>query len=497
MLGHGECWRGRWGLIGIALGLSACVTVGPDFEPPDTNLQETWSTSIAGSGQAATLPSPDAFWAGFQDPLLLDLIALADRQSLDLKISAEQIVQAREQLRITQGDSYPAAQLTGGPTYTQPDLISSILGTQQGSTTHQLLGEASWELDFWGKYRRARESDRASLAASEAALAQARVSLQASVASTYCNVRVFQQRISVAQANLAEQAENMRIAKVRFKYGATSELDWRQAQTQYEQTLAQIPGLRTSLAQYQHALSVLLAEPPDFFERQFGGSGIGGSGDKGLPAVPKNLALGAPRDLLRRRPDVRQAELAAAAQSARIGQAEAALYPSFTLSGAFGYLTRGSNSDLFQWNNRAISGAGAFYFPLFDRGQIVAQVQIQDSLFRQAVLAYQDQVLTAQQEVEDALTQIREGTTQVGDWSRANQAAARSTELAMTRFRSGETDYTTVSSAEQSRLQVSDSLVQAQGGLLQAYISAYRALGGGWGGQTSADQTTAESRGTE
>lgn len=471
---------GHWMLAAITATLSACVTLGPDYQRPDTELERTWSTTDV-PDQIAQVGASEDFWSGFNDPLLIRLIALADEQSLDLKFSEQQVVQAREQLRITQGNSLPAAQLAGGPSYTQPDIKSRVLDTNEGATTHQLLGELSWEIDFWGKQRRARESSRANLAASEAALAEARVSLQASVASAYCNIRELQQRIVVAEANLAEQAENQRIAHVRFQYGETSELDWRQAETQYRQTLAQIPDLRIALAQYQHALSVLLGKPPDYFAHEFQGK----SG-RGLPAVPGNLALGAPRDLLRRRPDVRQAELAAAAQSARIGQAETALYPTFSLTGSFGYVQLGSADGLFNWDNRAITGAAPFYFPLFDRGTLVAQVQIQDSLFKQAILQYQNQVLTAQQEVEDALAQIKGNGAQVDELRSANDAAVRSTELSRVQFVAGQTNYTTVSSAELARLQLSDALVQAQGNLLQAYISAYRALGGGWDGQTTA-----------
>lgn len=456
--------------------LSACTTLGPDFQRPATSVEPAWSHAAP---TETAQSDPDEFWEAFDDPQLLQYIQRADRQSLSLKRSAEQVEQAREQLRITTGDARPDVQLTGSSTYTEPDISSRLRGQNQGSTTHQLLGELSWEVDFWGRHRRAREADEAALAGSAAALAQAKVSVEASVATAYINIRVIERRIEVAQASLASQAQNMRIARVRFQLGATSELDWRQAQTQYQQTLAQLPGLRTALAQYEHALSVLMGDPPDAV--------AGTLREKtGLPAAPVSIAWGAPRDLLRRRPDVRQAELAAAAQSARIGQAEAALYPSFNLTGSFGFAGTSRGADLFRWDNRALSGGAVFYFPLFDRSRLASQVRVQDSLFRQAVLAYQSQVLTAQQEVEDALAQIAGDRAQLADLTAGNVAAERSAALALSRYRAGQTNYTTVTSADQSQLQLADALVQAQGSLLQATVSAWRALGGSWSGDTSA-----------
>jgi NodT family efflux transporter outer membrane factor (OMF) lipoprotein len=367
--------------------------------------------------------------------------------------------------------SYPSAQLAGGSTYSQPDLASKLKGNNEGSTTDQLLGQISWELDFWGRQRRTVQSNVAQLESSRAAERAASVSLRANVASTYCNVRVYQRRLAVAQANLQQQGESLRIAEARYRLGAATELDYRQSQTQYTQTQAQLPALRYALTTYQHALSVLLGQTPDHFASDHPIA-------MALPSIPMPAAVGAPKDLLRRRPDVLQAEFNAIAQSARIGQAEAALYPAFTLSGSFGYSGTEGFGDLFRWDSRLLSGGFGMVLPLFNRDGLKAQVKVQDSLFNQAVLAYQNQVLRAQQEVKDALSAISEYTAQVDDLTAAESAASRSAQLAGTLYRSGQVDYTTVASAEQSRLQTADALVQAQGALLQAHISAWRALGG-------------------
>lgn len=466
---------GRMSLsIGFALVslcvLGACSSVGPEYARPPLSLQDEWSTpSVARPGVGAD--HENAFWGGFEDPVLIDLLRRAQTHNLTLQTAAAQVTQAEAVLRGTRASALPAAQVSAGSNYSQPDLASTIRGTQDGSTAHQVLGQVSWEIDFWGRQRRATEADAASLSSSQEAYRAASVSIMASVAATYCNVRLFEQRLAVAQANLAQQQESLRIAEARFRLGAASELDYRQAQTQHAQTLAQLPAIRQSLATFQHALSVLLGSPPDRFAHEHPMT-------HALPSAPKAVAAGAPKDLLRRRPDVMQAEAVAMAQSARIGQAEAALYPTFTLGGAFGFSATDSVSDLFRWDSRTLSAGIGLVVPLFDRERIKAQIQVQDSLFRQAVLAYQNQVLKAQQEVEDAMSAIMEYTEQVAQLRAAETAASRSAELAATRYRAGQTDYTTVASAEQARLQTSDARVQAQGALLQAHISAWRALGG-------------------
>jgi NodT family efflux transporter outer membrane factor (OMF) lipoprotein len=301
------------------------------------------------------------------------------------------------------------------------------------------------------------------------------VSLKASVANAYINARIYANRIQVANANLREQAENMRIAEARYRLGASSEIDWRQAQTQFEQTQSQIPALRSSLEQSQNALSVLIGETPDYFAKHYSASLAAD-----LPKIPAVLPLGVPADLLRRRPDVRQAEFIAISQSARIGQAEAALYPSFSLSGSIGFQTMPDGRDLFSWDSRTINYGAGFSFPLFDRGALLRKVKVQDISFQQAVLAYQNQVLTAQQNVEDALSSFFNSKAQLDALGRGYTAAKRSTDLSLRRYLNGLTDFTTVTNAQQSQLQTSDSLVQAQSSVLLAAISAYRSVGGGW-----------------
>lgn len=447
--------------------------VGPDFRAPATPLPVTWA---AADVQGPAPISEAAFWAQFQDPLLQSLLAEADANNLDLASAGAQLAAAQGVLRATQGGTMPAVALGANSTYTLPDLAGKLRGQTIGTTTNQVLAQSSWELDFWGRQRRAVEADAASLQAAQERLAWARLSVRASVASVYVQWRLAQTRLSVSQSNLVQQQENARIARARYLAGASSELDWRQAQTQLAQTAAQVPSLQIAMAQNSHALAVLLGQSPAAMVARLQAS----VAPKALPVQPSRWPLSAPADWLRRRPDVSQALWAAASQSARIGQAEAALYPSFSLSGALGVSGSGSVRELFSWDSRLVNAGLNFSLPLFDRGRLKAQVQVQDQGFRQAIAAYQSQVLKAQQEVEDAFTQLHHGREQARLTQDAETAASRAADLAMSRYRAGQVDYLSVSSAEQSRLQTADAAAQARAAVLQAVIAVYRSMGGAW-----------------
>lgn len=455
--------------------LTACAPLGPDYQRPAQKIQPEWSSATASTQSPVT----DRWWQQFRDPTLEALLREAHETNPGLQSAGMRIAQARAQLGITEGGKYPSVQLSAGVAFTKPDTRSQILGKTDGSSAAQVALQSSWEPDFWGKVRRGIESDHASFLASVAAFRAAQVSLDASVASTYFALRTLDLRMAVAEANLKQQAESLRIAEARFRAGATSSLDQHQAQAQFEQTRAQIPALRASRQQAAHALGILLGQTPDYFDKAFGANGTS-------PQLPSGALPLLPRDLLQRRPDVVQAELAAIAQSARIGQAQAALYPSFSLSGSFGFQATDAGSDslgdIFSWNKQVRSITAGLLFPIFDRGRLVNQVKVQDALFEQALRSYETQVLKAQQEVEDGLSAIASGSESRQSLGRARDAARRSAELGMQRYLAGAADYTTVTTSDQARLQVEDALQQTEGNLLQAWVTVFRALGGGWDG---------------
>jgi NodT family efflux transporter outer membrane factor (OMF) lipoprotein len=326
--------------------------------------------------------------------------------------------------------------------------------------------------------------------ASVASYDDALVSLTAEVASTYVNIRTFEERLRIARENAESQRETLRLANVRFRNGETSRTDVEQARSEYAQTRSQIPQLETGLRQSQHALSVLLGMPPSNLQDLLG--------DGPIPAAPAEVAIGIPADLLRRRPDIRSAELQAASQSAMIGATEAELYPAFSLSGTFGFLSTDIGdselSDVFDWQSRVVSFGPAVVWNVFNYGQITNQVRAQDAAFQQAVLSYQNAVLQAQQEVEDGLVSFLGSQESVALLVEAVAAARRSVDLATIEYREGATDYTTVLSAQQNLLEQQDQLAATQGDVAQGLISLYRALGGGWQTREGGDFVRADIR---
>ena len=466
----------------LVLALALCVVsckVGPNYSTPAAKVAGQWQANPAVTNQAYSA-AEDYWWRNFHDPVLDQLVESAFRNNLSLQVAGVRILEARAKLNKSIGNLFPQQQtLSGQVNYARLNdgLVTAIPGIDRNYVSDQVLFAATWEIDFWGKYRRDIESDRASYLGTIASYDDALVTLIGDVASSYVNIRTLEERLIVARRNLELQQESLRIATVQFNAGETSERDVQQATTQTAQTEAAIPRLEESLAQYKNGLAVLLGMTPDEIDRQL-------AGPSGIPTTPATVAVGIPRDLLRRRPDVRAAGLAAASKSALIGVAKATLYPSFSLAGEFGLTgnneANNSLADMFSWQSRALRAGAGFVFPIFNYGRLINQVRVQDAQFQQAVLHYQNTVLSAQREVEDGLAAFANEQRVVAMLQRAATSARRSTTLALIQYKGGQTDYTTVVSAEQNQLSVEDSLASNQGNVALGIISVYRALGGGW-----------------
>jgi NodT family efflux transporter outer membrane factor (OMF) lipoprotein len=457
-------------LVPLAL-VTSCL-VGPNYRTPTADVAEAWLPSPAAS--PAPLNALDAhWWKAFGDPVLDDLVEAAFQSNLSLQVAGVRVLQARAQLNSSIGNLFPQQQGLGGAIQWEQ--------TNQPVTVNKaadnLLFSVSWEPDVWGKIRRGIESDRATYLGTVASYDDVLVTTIADVASTYVNLRTAEERIRVARRNAETQRESLRVATVQWRNGEVSELDVRQAETLLAQTEAQIPSLQASVRQARNALAVLLGETPAAVDRRLAGPGA-------IPAAPSQATVGIPRDLLRRRPDVRGAGYAAASQSALIGVAVASMYPSFSLAGAFGLastnLGGSSLADLFTWQARAVQAGASFFFPILNYGRLVNQVRVQDAAFQGAVLNYQNVVLEAQREVEDGLSVLAAAQEATATLGRASSAAARATRLSLLRYKAGETAYTTVITAEQSQLAVEDALASSRGQAALGLIAVYRALGGGW-----------------
>jgi NodT family efflux transporter outer membrane factor (OMF) lipoprotein len=463
-----------------ALVLSAVsCKVGPNYSTPKAPVAVQWTDASALTNRPYG-PAEVFWWRNFEDPVLNELVETAYRHNLSLQVAGARILEARARLNKSIGNLFPQQQaIVGQVNYLRLNdgLTSRIPGTQPDYASDQLLFAASWEVDLWGKYRRNIESDRATFLGTVAAYDDALVTLIGDVASSYVNLRTAEERMRVAARNVDLQQESLRIATAQFKGGETGERDVQQATTQLAQTEAQIPRLQETLAQTRNGLAVLLGETPDQIGRRL-------AGPSRIPPAPAMVAVGIPKDLLRRRPDVRAAGLAAASKSALIGVAKAEMYPALSLSGAFGVTgnneVNNSLTDIFNWQSRAVHAAGGFVFPILNYGRLVNQVRVQDAQFQEAVLNYQNTVLAAQQEVENGLVTFAQEQKAVALLQRAATAARRSTALAMTQYKGGQTDYTTVLAAEQAQLSVEDSLASSQGNVVLGLVAVYRALGGGW-----------------
>ena len=448
--------------------------VGPDFIKPESSVNPQWRDLDKGLRTDRT--EDQQWWRSLESPTLDQLVQAAYRNNPNLQIAGLRVLQAQAQLNIAIGEQYPQEQaLTGSATYLYED--TGLLNSKTDFQSRQIGAGASWEIDFWGKYRRAIQADEASLFDTVAAYDDALVTLVAGVADAFVSARTLDAQRRVLEANAADQREGLRIAQVRYENGETGALDVSQARTRLEKTLAQIPGLEQQWQQTANTLSLLLGETPGYADQILIES-------RDVPAAPASLDVGIPRDLLRRRPDVREALLAAAAQSATIGVAESLLYPSFSLSGFFGFGTTSigsaSHSSIFTWDSRAVEAGASFVFPIFNYGRLKNQVRVEDALFQQAVLNYQNTVLAAQQDVENSLAAFVYGNQTVAALQKAAASSRRTTALAMDEYKEGQVDYTAVLDAYNSQLEVENSLVESRGQVLAGLVSVYRALGGGW-----------------
>src|SRR5215470_15638598 len=386
-------------LLAPALLAFAGCMVGPDFQRPKAAVSPSWQDTQDARVSTGSATYRD-WWTVFNDPMLDRLVEQAYRENLPLRTAGVRVLQARAQLGIAIGDIYPQTQQGVGSVQYIRTSDRAAFGSALDYWQSQVGLQASWELDFWGKFRRTIQSADASLLSSLADYDNTLVTLTADVANSYITIRTAEERIRIARENVGTQEESLKIAEAKFKYGTVTQLDVEQARTSLLNTQATIPPLETQLRQARDALSVLLGMPPSDLSGLLGTSST-------IPVSPLQVIVGIPTDLLRRRPDIRSAELQAAAQSAQIGVAKAELFPAFSLTGSFVFLATNlgsfSLSDMFRWGSRSVQVGPTVQWNIFNYGQITNNVRVQDAKFQALLLAYQNAVLSAQQDVEDNL----------------------------------------------------------------------------------------------
>jgi NodT family efflux transporter outer membrane factor (OMF) lipoprotein len=450
--------------------------VGPNYKEPQKTIAEHW---LQNNSSVKQTPVQNAnWWNVFHDATLTSLIHRGYQNNISLQIAGVRVLQARAQLAQSVGELYPQQQtLNSNYTYYRiggsqlqsllpPDFLTASMGFS-----------ASWELDFWGKYRRAILSNDAAFLASLAAYDQALVTLTADIASAFISIRTHEELIKITKSNIKIQATSLQIATSRFKGGQTSLLDVEQASTELAETQSKLPQLVSELQHQKDVLAVLLGTTPNEVDALL-------KNNRGIPKASKAVAVGIPKEVIARRPDIYQARLEAVVQSEAIGAIKANLFPSLSLSGSFSFVSNNighsSINDLFNWSSRTITAGPSIVWPFLNYGQITNAVRVQDAVFQQSLLNYLNLVLKVQQEVQDNITRYIESQKTEYLLAKANISAIKSTQLAIVRYKEGEANYTTVLNVEQQQLRVQTSLTNAKGEVSQSLVALYRALGGGW-----------------
>ena len=465
--------------------IGGCTTLGPDFQTPEAEVSQEWLQS----DDSAIKSEPTDYaqwWTVFNDPVLNTLIESAYRQNLTLQVAGIRILEARARLGIAIGELYPQLQQgRGGATSINlSDNSANTRAVELSYWDYDVGFDAAWELDIWGRFRRGIESADAQLIASIANYDDVLVSLTAEVARTYVTIRTLEERLRLARQNIELQRRSLQIADVRFRNGVVTELDVQQATALLRDTQALVPRLESALRQAQNVLSVLLGMPPSDLRPTLGSYQF-------IPGAPRTVAVGIPAELLRRRPDIRRAELNAAAQSARIGIAETDLYPSFTLTGFLGLqasgnaggTTRSGDSgfgNLFESDSLEFIGGPSFRWNILNYGRLKNNIRVQDARFQQLAVDYQDTVLRAAQEVEDAMVGFLRSQDEVKFLIDSVNASQRSVEISLAQYRDGVIDYNRVVNTQNALVNGQDRLAESRGDVALNLVAMYKALGGGW-----------------
>ncbi|HEY8554335.1 MAG TPA: efflux transporter outer membrane subunit [Burkholderiales bacterium] len=463
---HAPHLRRRLGLALAMSLLAGCVTVGPDYVEPELDVPARWNRTVP-RAPATDDAALARWWTLFDDPVLSDLVARAAAGSTTVREAAARVREARARRAIAGADRFPT--LSAGASAVQ---IRS--GDRPGGAgdLYSLDFDASWELDVFGGRRRALEAAEASLEAAEEDLRDVLVTLVSEVALNYTEVRAFQTRLAIAEANLAAQTETYEIVRWRLEAGLTTELDLEQARFSLEQTRAQIPQLRSALEQAKNRLAVLIGENPGALASLL-------AEPRPVPLAPLEVSLGVPADTLRRRPDVRRAERLLAAQTARVGVAEAARYPSFSLLGSIG-LEALALSNFFGNAARTTQLAASGRWTLFDFGRLRQNVEIENALQEQALIRYEAAVRTALNDVENALIAYAEEQERLAALQAAADAAQRAFDLASQQYAAGLIDFQALLESQRALLSLQDQQAVSRAEATSNLIRLYKALGGGW-----------------
>jgi outer membrane protein, multidrug efflux system len=488
---------GRAGWLLIAAILPACK-VGPNFTPPKEPVPEQYAGVKAAEPAPAPQPSagsaaPSFWWREFHDAELDSLVDAARQGNLDLKSAYLRIVEARLQVQSARAQGLPSLDASASYTREQFGLAGILktegVGTGSGPTSspaaqglisslekpvnlYQLGFDASWEIDLFGKVRRAVEAANAQSAAAVASRDDLLVSLEAEVAQNYFQLRSSQALRQITRDEIAAQREIADLTQNRHEHGLADEPDVDSARGQLASLQAQLPPYEQSIAASRHALAVLIGQTPESLDARFGDHGE-------LPGLPASVPVGVPSTLARRRPDIRNSEAALHAATAEIGVSIAGLFPDVSLAGSYGLRNLGTRY-LFDWSSHFYSFGPSVSLPIFQGGALIANVRLSRAQAADAALSYRKTVLGALQEVEDGLSALDENAQRIAALEQTVGADQRAVDVEFDAYRHGVISYITVLTAQLQTIEARQQLAQARLAQNTDLVKLYKALGGGW-----------------
>jgi NodT family efflux transporter outer membrane factor (OMF) lipoprotein len=460
--------------IGVLSMLLAACAVGPDYVRPDTPAPSSYIHANANADAVAQANADPAFWKQFNDPLLTQLVDEALANNRDLVAALARYRQANALLRGARWNQAPTLQADAG----YQDRRSSAAGLPmfdrdlRDQDVYQGEIGFSWELDLFGRLRRATEAARADTQARASDMAALQVSIVGELGSRYFQLRGLQEQLRIARANAENQARTANLLEVRQREGFATSFDVDRSRAQLESTRSRIPALESQAAQVAHGIAVLAGKRPDEFWASL-------TADAAWPQLPERIATDAPAELLRRRPDVAAAERRLASATAQVGVATADLFPRISLSALFGTQALASG-DLFKRDSETRTlgvGVGGGFLNV---GRVRAQIAATNAGAAESLATYDQSVLRALQDAEDALARWQGSRGELQHLQEAAEASARASDIARLRFDEGAIDTLELLEAENARLVAESALAQGRAGQGQAVVGMYRAMAGGW-----------------
>jgi len=447
--------------------LTACA-VGPDYSQPDIKVAGDFAQRAA----ATTAEPVAAYWTGFNDPLLTWLVDEALARNTDLRVAVARLDQARALSRQTNMDILPTVTAGAEASTTRTPISQRAPGASRDNDSYSAGLNATWEIDLFGRVRRGMERDRAQAQAVAADLRGVQVSVVSEVVGTYFELRGRQEQLSVAQRNADNQRDTLKLTDTRLEAGRGTEFDTARARAQLELTLSRIPVLETAVAAAKHRLAVLTGREPSALSAELGGASP-------LAALPRDVAVGTPAELIRRRPDVQAAERRLAAATAQVGVATADLFPRLSLNGALATVSP-TLGGLFSGSSEGFAAGPAVSWAFLDLGRVASRLDASDAEARAQMAAYEGTVLRALEESENALIGYDRTRRAADHLEQAAAAGREGARLARVRFENGVADFLPVLDAERSQLEAEDRLAETRIRAAVSLVSVYRAVAGGW-----------------